>query len=64
MASPGSTLVVPHLGHRERIDDWQRLFKAAVALLLAKGEEAERLAVSMLPAYICRRPAERIWFVR
>ena len=57
MATPISSLNIPILQKGERISDWERLFRAAVAPLLA--QEGERLAISMLPAYICCRVTER-----
>ena len=58
MATPISSLNIPILQKGERNSDWERLFRAAVAPLLTQ-EGGERLAISMLPAYICRRAAER-----
>ena len=49
---------IPPLQKGERIEDWEKLFRAGVAPLLAQ-EGGELLAISMLPAYVCRRVAER-----
>ena len=58
MATQFGGLNIPPLQRGERILEWEKLFRAAVAPLLAQ-EGGERLAVSMLPAYVCRRMAER-----
>ena len=58
MATQLGGLNIPPLQSGERIEDWERLFRAAVAPLLLQ-EEGERLAISLLPAYVCRRVAER-----
>ena len=58
MATNLSGISVPPLQRDDRIADWERLFRAAVAPLLSQ-DGGERLAITMLPAFICRRIAER-----
>ena len=58
MATSVGGLNVPPLQREDRIEDWERLFRAAVVPLLAQ-DGGERLAINMLPAFICRRVAER-----
>ena len=58
MASQFGGLNIPTLQKDQRIAEWEKLFRAAVAPLLAQ-EGGERLAISILPGYICRRIAER-----
>ena len=58
MATPYGNLSIPPLQTGERIASWEKLFRAAVTSLLAQ-EGGEKLAVGLLPAYVCRRPAER-----
>ena len=50
-------LAIPPLHKGQRISDWELLFKAAITPLLAQ-KDGEKLAISLLPAYVCRRPAE------
>ena len=60
MASQFGGLNIPTLQKDQRIAEWEKLFRAAVAPLLAQeGRRRARLAISMLPGYICRRIAER-----
>ena len=49
--------MIPSLHKEQRISDWELLFKAAVTPLLAQ-EGGEKLAICLLPAYVCRRPSE------
>ena len=49
---------IPHFQKGDRIEDWGKHFRAAVAHLSTQ-EGGERLAIYMLPAYICRRVVER-----
>ena len=58
MATQLGGLNIPPLQKGDRIEDWEKLFRVAVAHLLTQ-EGGERLAISMLPAYVCRRVAER-----
>ena len=58
MATPYENLNIPSLHEGERISNWEKFFRAGVAPLLAR-EGGAKLAVGMLPAYICRRRAER-----
>ena len=58
MATHLCDLNIPPLQSGERIEDWERLFRAAVTSLLTQ-EGGQRLAISLLPAYVCRRVAER-----
>ena len=58
MATNIGGLNVPPLQRDDRIEDWERLFRAAVVPLLAQ-DGGERLAIIMLPAFVCRRVAER-----
>ena len=51
-------LPVPALRMGQRIEDWEPLFSAAVGTLKARGAEGEKMAISLLPAYVNRRPAE------
>ena len=56
--SPGGKSWRQKVQKGDRIEDWEKLFRAAVVHLLTQ-EGGERLAISMLPAYVCRRVAER-----
>ena len=58
MATPYGNLSTPPLQTGERISSWEKLFRDAVTPLLAQ-EGGEKLAVGLLPAYVCRRPAGR-----
>ena len=58
MAAQFGGLNIPPLLNNDRIEDWEKLFRAAVASPLTQ-EGGQRLAISMLPAYVCRRVAER-----
>ena len=58
MATHLGGLNIPPLQSGERIEDWERLFRATVTSLLTQ-EGGQRLAISLLPAYVCRRVAER-----
>ena len=58
MAAQFGGLNIPPLLNNDRIEDCEKLFRAAVASLLTQ-EGGQRLAISMLPAYVCRRVAER-----
>ena len=58
MATNIGGLNVPPLQRDDRIEEWERLFRAAIVPLLAQ-DGGERLAITMLPAFICRRVAER-----
>ena len=49
---------VPPLQKDQKITDWEHFFRAGVASLLVQ-ERGEKFAISVLPAYICRRTAER-----
>ena len=61
MATSVGGLNVPPLQREDRIEDWERLFRAAVVPLklaavvpLLAQDGGERLAITMLPAFICR----------
>ena len=58
MATPFANLNIPPLQSGERIASWEKLFRAAVTPLLAQ-EGGDKLAVGLLSAYVCRRPAEK-----
>ena len=58
MATHLGGLNIPPLQKGDHIEDCEKLFRAAVAHLLTQ-EGGERLTISMLPAYVCRRVAER-----
>ena len=55
--TPNQNLSIPPLMPGERIANWKPLFLAAVAPLIE--QKAEHKAIQILPAFICRRPAER-----
>ena len=55
--TPNHNLSIPPLMPGERIANWKPLFLAAVAPLIE--QKAEHKAIQILPAFICRRPAER-----
>ena len=52
-------MAVPHLIPGERVENWELLFRAATGPLVAQGENGLKLAMGMLPAYICRSVEER-----
>ena len=52
-----SQFVIPPLQPRERIEDWQPLFTAAVTTLLARLG-GQKFPLGLLPGYVRRRPAE------
>ena len=58
MATPFANLNIPPLQKTERISSWEKLFRAAITPMLDR-EDGEKLAVGLLPAYVCRRPAEK-----
>ena len=58
MATAFGNLNIPPLLKDQTITEWERMFRAGVATLLAQ-EGGEKLAISMLPEFVCRRPAER-----
>ena len=58
MAAGYGNLNIPPLLKDQTIGDWEHFFRASVASLLTQ-EGGERFAISILPAYVCRRPAER-----
>ena len=49
---------VPPLQKDQKITNWEHYFRAGVASLLVQ-EGGEKFAISVLPAYTCRRTAER-----
>ena len=53
------SFTIPELPAGERIGNWKPLFVAAVAHLTAQGDKYEKIAVSLLPAYVNRCIAER-----
>ena len=52
-----NNFVVPPLVHGQSISEWEPLFKASIVPLLARPG-GEKLAIGLLPGYICRRVAE------
>ena len=54
----GGNLSIPPLLKEQTIAEWEHFFRAAVTSLLAQ-EGGERLAIGILPAYVCRRATER-----
>ena len=58
MASGSSGIPIPPLHETDRIEDWEPLFRAAVGHIIAQGEAGVKTAVSMLPAFVCRRLVE------
>ena len=58
MASGSSGIPIPPLRVTDRIEDWEPLFRAAVGHIVAQGEAGVKTAVSMLPAFVCRRLVE------
>ena len=58
MASGSSGIPIPPLRETDRNEDWEPLFRAAVGHIIAQGEVGVKTAVSMLPAFVCRRLVE------
>ena len=58
MTSGSSGIPIPPLRETDRIEDWESLFRAAVGHIIAQGEAGVKTAVSMLPAFVCRRLVE------
>ena len=58
MATLFSNVNIPPLLKDQTIAEWEHFFTAAVATLLTQ-EGGEKFAITILPAYICRRQAER-----
>ena len=58
MATGYGNLNIPPLLKDQTIAEWEHFFRASVASLLTQ-EGGEKFAISILPAYVCRRPAER-----
>ena len=58
MATAYGSFHIPPLQPGERISSWEKFFRSAIAPLLTR-EDGQKLAVGLLPAYVCRRPAER-----
>ena len=58
MASGSSGIPIPPLRETDRIEDLEPLFRAAVGHIIAQGEAGVKTAVSMLPAFVCRRLVE------
>ena len=58
MAAAFGSVNIPPLQEGERISSWEKFFRAAVAPLLTR-EDGPKLAIGLIPAYICRRLAER-----
>ena len=59
MAAQNQAIPVPPLTTTERIEDCQPLFYAAVGPLLAQGEGGVKIAISMLPGFVCRSLEEK-----
>ena len=57
MATAFGNLIIPPLLKNNTITEWEHFFRAGVTTLLIQ-EGGEKLAIRLLPAYICRRPAE------
>ena len=58
MATAFGNLIIPPLLKDNTITEWEHFFRTGVTTLLAQ-EGGEMLTNRLLPAYICRRPAER-----
>ena len=58
MATGFSNLNIPPLLKDQTVTEWEHFFRAAVVSLLTQ-DGGEKFAISILPAYVCRRPAER-----
>ena len=56
-SQPISQFVIPPLHGDERIEDWEPVFRAAIAPLLLR-QDGQKLAIGLLPGYVNRRPAE------
>ena len=50
-------LAIPLLQEGQSIGDWEPVFTASVTPLLIR-DDGQKLAVDLLPAYVCRRTAE------
>ena len=50
-------IIIPPLQEGQRIEEWEPLFRAAVATLVT-AEGGEKAAVRMLPVHVARREAE------
>ena len=57
MATP-MAITIPPLQEGQRIEEWEPLFRAAVATLIT-ADGGEKAAIRMLPVYVARREAER-----
>ena len=58
MANPYGGFNISPLQPGERIASWEKFFRSAVASLLTQ-EGGQKLTIGLLPAYVCRRPAEK-----
>ena len=58
MATPFANVNIPPLQSGERIAYWEKLFRPAVTPLFAL-ENGDKLAVELLPAYVCKNSRER-----
>ena len=57
MATP-MTITIPPLHHVQIIEDWEPLFRAAVAALIMI-DDGEKTTIRMLPVHVARRDAKR-----